>query len=46
MSSIANMVLSLLELLVGEGKVKSDKQGFILIAFDRVCQTVTDVLKS
>ena len=46
MSSIANMVLGFVTLVVGNGKIGSDEQGFILIAFDRVCQVVTDVLKS
>ena len=46
MSSIATMILDLLTLVVGDGDAKSDKQGFVLIAFDRVCQVVTDVLKS
>ena len=46
MSSIANMVLGLLTLIVGDGRVESDQKGFILIAFDRICQVITDILKS
>jgi len=46
MSSIKDMILGLIELIFGDGDVKSQKQGFILIAFDKVMTTIENILKS
>ncbi len=46
MSSIKDMLIGLVTLVLGDGNIKSDSQGFVIILIDKCLQVITDVLKS
>ena len=46
MSSIFKGLVAITELVLGNGDIKSNKQGFVMILLDKVLEMIAKVLKS